>query len=109
MQPLYLRYKWRWLFNGGNIRRSHIFSRSFRAKQAYRLLGADAAGMSTVPEAISAAYCQMKIIGISTITNYCTGVKGGNPSHEETIETAQKASADLALLVKQIIKDLPNG
>ena len=77
--------------------------------KAYRLLGADAAGMSTVPEAISAAYCQMKVIGISTITNYCTGVKGGNPSHEETLETAHKASANLALLIKQIIKELPNG
>ena len=77
--------------------------------KALRILGADAAGMSTVPEAISAAYCQMKVIGISTITNYCTGVKGGNPSHEETLETAHKASANLALLTKQIIKELPNG
>ncbi len=77
--------------------------------RAYRLLGADANGMSTVPETISAAYCGMKVLGISAITNYCTGIEGGSPSHAETLENANKAAADMSRLVKQFIREMPNG
>ena len=71
-----------------------------------RILGADANGMSTVPETMTAAYCGMKVLGISALTNYCTGIEGGSPSHAETLETAAKASADLTLLVKKFIGEL---
>ena len=71
-----------------------------------QILGADANGMSTVPETMTAAYCGIKVLGISALTNYCTGIEGGNPSHEETLSTADKASADLTFLVKQFIGEL---
>lgn len=74
--------------------------------RAYRLLGADANGMSTVPETMTAAYCCMKILGISAITNYCTGLKGGSPSHAETLATAALAADNLTALVKDFVGEL---
>ncbi|MBR2034215.1 MAG: purine-nucleoside phosphorylase [Alphaproteobacteria bacterium] len=71
-----------------------------------RTIGADANGMSTVPETITAAYCGIKVLGISALTNYCTGIEGGTPTHAETLETAAKAANDLTLLVKQFVGEL---
>lgn len=71
-----------------------------------RIIGADANGMSTVPETITAAYCGIKVLGISALTNYCTGIEGGAPTHSETLETAAKAANDLTLLVKQFVGEL---
>lgn len=53
-----------------------------------RLLGADAVGMSTVPEAIVAAQCGMEVLGISCITNMAAGVLPQKLNHQEVIETA---------------------
>ncbi len=72
----------------------------------YRTLGADANGMSTVPETMTAAYCGIKVIGISAITNYCTGIEGGSPSHEETLANAALCSDNMTLLVKKLIGEL---
>ncbi|MBQ8661959.1 MAG: purine-nucleoside phosphorylase [Alphaproteobacteria bacterium] len=74
--------------------------------RACRVLGADANGMSTVPETMTAAWCGIKVLGISALTNYCTGIEGGSPSHAETLENAAKASAGLTLLVKRFIGEL---
>lgn len=74
--------------------------------RAFRTLGSDANGMSTVPETMVAAYCNMKVLGISAITNFCTGIDGGAPSHSETLENANKAAANLTCLVKKFIKEL---
>ena len=72
----------------------------------YRTLGADANGMSTVPETITAAYCGIKVLGISAITNYCTDIEGGCPSHEETLATAALTSDNMSLLIKKFIGEL---
>lgn len=55
-----------------------------------RKMGADAVGMSTVPECIVANQEGMNVGGISTITNHATGVTGDPLSHEEVKETARK-------------------
>ncbi len=72
---------------------------------AFQTLGADAVGMSTVPEVIAAAHCGIKTIGISVITNFGTGMKKTPQSHEETLEQAQKASDNLLLLVQKYLEN----
>lgn len=54
----------------------------------FRMMGADAVGMSTVPEAIVAAHCGMDVVGISCITNMAAGVLPQKLNHQEIVETA---------------------
>ena len=70
-----------------------------------RLLGGDAVGMSTVPEAIVANHCGMKILGISCITNTLrenTEVV----THEEVMENGNKAANNFAKLVTEFLKEI---
>lgn len=69
-------------------------------------LGADAVGMSTVPEVIAARARGMKCIGISTITNLAAGLGHANLSHQEVIDTANRVKGDLGRLVRGIIRAL---
>jgi len=69
-----------------------------------RTIGASAVGMSTVPEAITAAHCGIKTVGISLITNMAAGILNQPLSHEEVQETAAIASEKFAKLVDQIVK-----
>lgn len=71
-----------------------------------RLLGADAVGMSTVPEAIVANYCGMRVMGISCITNFAAGIKDVKLSHEEVMEAGAKVREDFARLIKEILRGL---
>ena len=72
----------------------------------FQTLGGDAVGMSTVPEVICAVHSGMKVLGISVITNYGTGMNHSTPSHEETLREGNKAATDLTRLVKSFIKEL---
>ena len=69
-----------------------------------RILGADAVGMSTVPEAIVAAQCGVKCLGISCITNLAAGVSPNKLSHEEVMETAAMAHGKFRSLIDLILK-----
>lgn len=71
-----------------------------------RYMGGDAAGMSTVPEAIVANYCGLKVIGISCISNFASGVSTKKLSHDEVIETTTKVRAKFKELVLNILKVL---
>ena len=68
--------------------------------------GADAVGMSTVPETIVANYLGMDVLGIACITNMATGIQKVKHSHERVVETAQKASVDLCRWVSEIITEI---
>ena len=69
-----------------------------------RLLGADAVGMSTVPEAIVAAQCGLRCLGISCITNLAAGVSPNKLSHQEVMETAALAHDKFQSLLDLILK-----
>ena len=68
-----------------------------------RLLGADAVGMSTVPEVIMARALGISVAGISCITNAAAGVTGSALSHAEVLETTQRVSGAFESLVTEFI------
>ena len=67
-------------------------------------IGADAVGMSTVPEVIVANQVGMKVLAISVIANMACGISENPLSHEEVLENVSKASERLVLLVREIIR-----
>ena len=69
----------------------------------YRFLGANAVGMSTVPEAIAARHQGSKVLGISCITNFAAGMTGENINHEEVMETGAKVAEVFKELLRRII------
>ena len=68
--------------------------------RAFAIWGADAVGMSTVPEAIVARQCGLRVAGISCITNLAAGIGQGNLSHTEVLETAERVKKFGAALLK---------
>jgi len=73
--------------------------------QAYKIIGADTVGMSTVAETIVARHCGMRSLGISLITNKAAGISQTELNHEEVMEAAKTAELQLVRLVKEIIKE----
>ncbi len=71
--------------------------------RAFRTLGADAVGMSTVPEVIVASHCGLKVLAFSLITNMAAGVLGQPLTEEEVIETGARKGKTLERLVLEII------
>jgi len=68
-----------------------------------RTIGADAVGMSTVPEVIAAAHLGIEVLGISCITNLATGVSDHEHSHESVVATAQMAEKKIERWVRALI------
>jgi purine-nucleoside phosphorylase len=68
-----------------------------------RAFGADAVGMSTVPEAIVARQMGMKVLGISCITNMAAGISESPINHEEVMETGQKVRESFTRLLRRVI------
>jgi purine-nucleoside phosphorylase len=69
-------------------------------------LGADAVGMSTVPEAITAAHCQMRVLAISCITNMAAGILGEPLSSDEVLQASKAIEHKLSQWIKIIIKTI---
>lgn len=74
--------------------------------RAARILGADVVGMSTVPEAIVAAHCGMKVLGFTLCTNMAAGVLDQPLSGEEVIEAGNAAAPRFAALVKACLEQV---
>ena len=73
--------------------------------RAFRTLGADAVGMSTVPEVIAAVHAGIKVLAVSAVTNFGTGLQETPLSHEENIAGAARASSALTALITNYIKE----
>jgi xanthosine phosphorylase len=71
----------------------------------FRTLGADAVGMSTVPEVILARHAGLRVAAVSAITNLAEGMGGEELSHEQTLRNAEIAARDLVRLVQRFAED----
>ena len=67
--------------------------------RAFRTLGADAVGMSTIPEVILARHAGLKVVAVSAVTNLAEGMGGEALSHEQTLRYANQAAGDLTRLI----------
>jgi xanthosine phosphorylase len=74
--------------------------------RAFRTLGADAVGMSTIPEVILARHCGLRVAAVSAITNLAEGMGGEQLSHEQTLRNADVAAGDLVRLVARFCEAL---
>ncbi len=74
--------------------------------RAFRVLGADAVGMSTVPEVIAASHCGLPVLAISLVTNMAAGVLEKKLDENEVIETAAARAKVLERLVTGIVERL---
>jgi purine-nucleoside phosphorylase len=70
-----------------------------------QVIGGSAVGMSTAPECIIARRLGMKVAGLSVITNLGAGIKGANPSHEETKREGENAAANMKRLLTRFFRD----
>jgi len=72
--------------------------------RAFRTLGADAVGMSTVPEVIAMAHMNIPVLGISLITNMAAGVLKQKLHHQEVMDTAARVQKDFTALILGILE-----
>ncbi|MDD4503836.1 MAG: purine-nucleoside phosphorylase [Clostridiaceae bacterium] len=74
--------------------------------RACRILGADAVGMSTVPEVVAANHCAIKTVGISCITNMAAGILDQPLNHREVMETADRVKESFSKLIKSVVENI---
>ncbi|NIK79216.1 purine-nucleoside phosphorylase [Paenibacillus castaneae] len=71
-----------------------------------RTMGADAVGMSTVPEAIVATHAKLRVLGISCLTNMACGILDQPLNHDEVLEVASQVRTKFTQLVKGVLKEM---
>ncbi len=74
--------------------------------RVFRMLCGDAVGMSTVPEVIVARHADMRVLGLSVITNMSTGISKNKLSHEEVLEIGKLSVGKLSILITEFIKKI---
>ena len=71
-----------------------------------RTLGADAVGMSTVPDAMAACHASMNVLGLSCITNMAAGILDQSITHQEVLETGKRIQAEFRALIDHILEKI---
>ncbi|HWS42583.1 MAG TPA: purine-nucleoside phosphorylase, partial [Pseudoflavonifractor sp.] len=71
-----------------------------------RILGADACGMSTAPEVITAGHCGMQVLGFTLLSNMAAGILGQPLSEEEVLEAAAACRDKFSRLVLECLKGM---
>ena len=74
--------------------------------RAFRILGADAVGMSTVPEVIAANHCGMRVLAFSLISNMAAGILRQPLTEEEVLEAGRQKGAEMQRLIVEILRNL---
>lgn len=74
--------------------------------QAFKLLGGDFVGMSTIPEVIVARQCGMRVGAFVTVSNYAAGLSDTPITHEEVLDVGRQAAGRLIRLLKSVIPQL---
>jgi xanthosine phosphorylase len=74
--------------------------------RAFRTLGADLVGMSTVPEVIAARHAGLRVAAVSAVTNLAEGMGGEELSHEQTLRVAKQGAERLGPLLERFVEDL---
>ena len=72
----------------------------------FEKIGADAVGMSTVPEVIVASQEGIRVLGLSIISNMASGIAPGKLDHSEVLENMSKVSSRLIILLEEIVKNV---
>jgi xanthosine phosphorylase len=74
--------------------------------RAFRTLGADLVGMSTVPEAIAARHCGLRVAAVAAVTNMAEGMGDVELSHEQTLAEAARGAERFAGILGRFLEDL---
>lgn len=77
--------------------------------RAFRNMGADAVGMSVVPEVIIARHCGLKVLGLAAISNLAVGISPEKVTHEVTLQYAELAARKLTKLIPEFVKAIGGG
>ncbi|MDD4185014.1 MAG: purine-nucleoside phosphorylase, partial [Candidatus Izemoplasmatales bacterium] len=72
--------------------------------KAYRAMGGDIIGMSTVPETIVARHAGIRVLAIASVTNMATGISRTRLSHTEVLEVGSQISSKLGKLLSEIVE-----
>ena len=73
--------------------------------KAFRIFGADLVGMSTIPEVIIARHCNMRVVAISVVSNFATGLTQEKVTHEQTLRGVKLATENLKKLILTFIQN----